>query len=481
MESKQYFDKYSSEHLSLDLRSPIFARLRKGALVGWIRVLLLIFLDLGAIFLAWTLAFIWGTPADSYWKISNSSSAPLLILTVSIGILAARGLYKAGHYRRDYLGVIKALSLAEGLVLLIAFLQNPDQIISRSTFFISWVGSVTLVLFCRFAFDLAVNLFRRKGIVCYPAFVISDDETRNMHIQAIQSEGHYNIVGYANASALDRDQRSLTFEQLHELKVAEAFVSWDAIKDRLHLCWYFQRLGITLRILSSVSSYSFSKPEFCLVGGIPSFSLSAPTLVGSDYWLKRIFDFSLALILLIVFSPLYLLIALLIKLDSPGAVFFCQPRVGLNGQTFKVWKFRTMVANADKLQAILEATNEMKDGVLFKMKDDPRVTKIGKFLRAYSLDELPQLINILMGEMSFVGPRPLPLRDVEKFKERYFIRQEVLPGITGLWQVSGRSDIDNFEDAVNLDFTYIANWSFWLDLQIMLKTVQVVLKKSGAY
>ena len=140
-----------------------------------------------------------------------------------------------------------------------------------------------------------------------------------------------------------------------------------------------------------------------------------------------------------------------------------------------------MVVNAEKLQAGLEAKNEIKDGVLFKLKHDPRITRIGKFLRRYSLDELPQLFNVLLGEMSLVGPRPLPVRDVERFQTPHFIRQEVLPGITGLWQVSGRSNIDNFEDAVKLDITYIENWSLWLDLTILLKTVGVVLQKTGAY
>ena len=140
-----------------------------------------------------------------------------------------------------------------------------------------------------------------------------------------------------------------------------------------------------------------------------------------------------------------------------------------------------MVNDAEKLQASLEAKNEIKDGVLFKMKNDPRVTKLGKFLRAYSLDELPQIFNVLFGEMSLVGPRPLPIRDVDKFHKKHFIRQEVLPGITGLWQVSGRSDIENFEEGVKLDMNYIENWSLWLDLKILFSTVRVVLHKSGAY
>jgi lipopolysaccharide/colanic/teichoic acid biosynthesis glycosyltransferase len=140
-----------------------------------------------------------------------------------------------------------------------------------------------------------------------------------------------------------------------------------------------------------------------------------------------------------------------------------------------------VVVNAEKLQASLEAKNEIKDGVLFKLKDDPRITPLGKFLRRYSLDELPQIFNVLLGEMSLVGPRPLPVRDVERFKTTHFIRQEILPGITGLWQVSGRSNIDNFEEAVKLDITYIENWSLWLDLKILLKTAKAVLQKTGAY
>jgi exopolysaccharide biosynthesis polyprenyl glycosylphosphotransferase len=218
-----------------------------------------------------------------------------------------------------------------------------------------------------------------------------------------------------------------------------------------------------------------------MIGQVPCLTIPAPILAGSDFWLKRYFDLICAAILLLVLSPVYLVVAVLIKLDSPGPVFFKQNRIGLHGQQFKIWKFRTMIVNAEKVQASLEAKNEIKDGVLFKLKDDPRITRIGKFLRLYSLDELPQLFNVLLGEMSLVGPRPLPIRDVEKFKTKHFIRQEVLPGITGLWQVSGRSDIDNFEDGVKLDISYIENWSFWLDLEILVKTVGVVLQKSGAY
>ena len=218
-----------------------------------------------------------------------------------------------------------------------------------------------------------------------------------------------------------------------------------------------------------------------MIGEVPCLTVPAPIIAGSDFWVKRSFDLCCSIILLLILSPVYLAIAVLIKLDSPGSVFFKQDRIGLHCKKFKMWKFRTMVANAEKLQTTLEAKNEIKDGVLFKLKDDPRITRIGGFLRRYSLDELPQLFNVLLGQMSLVGPRPLPKRDVEKFQTPHFIRQEVLPGITGLWQVSGRSNIDNFEDAVKLDITYIENWSLWLDVEILLKTFQAVLQKTGAY
>ncbi len=178
-------------------------------------------------------------------------------------------------------------------------------------------------------------------------------------------------------------------------------------------------------------------------------------IVGSSFCVKRSIDLCCSIILSIIILPVYLVIALLIKLDSSGVVFFKQERIGLHGQKFKIWKFRTMVSNAEEMQKDLEAKNEIKDGILFKMKDDPRITRVGKFLRAYSLDELPQLYNVAMGQMSLVGPRPLPIRDVEKFQISHqishLIRQEVLPGITGLLQVSDRAKVDNFEDAVKLD------------------------------
>ncbi|MGL4621160.1 MAG: sugar transferase, partial [Chroococcidiopsis sp.] len=238
---------------------------------------------------------------------------------------------------------------------------------------------------------------------------------------------------------------------------------------------------ITLHILPMELKPIYRDIEFKKIGGMTCLSFDCPVITGKDFWLKRIMDFIAAALFIALTFPIYLAIAIAIKLDSPGSIFFKQTRIGLHGKPFQVWKFRTMKTDAEKLQKDLEALNNTKDGILFKIKDDPRITRIGKFLRCYSLDELPQLFNVLLGEMSLVGPRPLPIRDVENFSEQHFIRQEVLPGVTGLWQVSGRSNILDFAQVIKLDLNYIENWSLGLDFEIVLRTIQVVLQKEGAY
>ena len=204
----------------------------------------------------------------------------------------------------------------------------------------------------------------------------------------------------------------------------------------------------------------------------------------AQFSLKRVIDFLGAGLGILFFSPLMLGIALLIRLDSPGPVFFRQARLGRCGKTFKVYKFRTMGANAEKRLQELEQLNESEGGVLFKIKSDPRVTRIGKVLRSTSLDELPQLFNVLQGQMSLVGPRPLQLRDCELAikgnPNAFATRLTVIPGVTGLWQVSGRSEVA-FEDMLRLDIQYIKHWSLWLDLRIIWQTIQVVLTRKGAY
>ncbi|MDF4006688.1 sugar transferase [Limosilactobacillus fermentum] len=196
--------------------------------------------------------------------------------------------------------------------------------------------------------------------------------------------------------------------------------------------------------------------------------------------IKRLFDVVASTIGVVVISPVLLIIAICIKVDDPhGPVFYTQTRVGKDGHEFKIIKFRSMVSNADELLAKLQDQNEV-DGAMFKMKEDPRITRVGRVIRKYSLDELPQLINVVTGSMSIVGPRPPLVSEVEQYTEYDKQRLLVTPGATGMWQVGGRNDVD-FDEMVRLDLTYIQNRSVWLDLKIMLETVKVMIKPNGAY
>jgi lipopolysaccharide/colanic/teichoic acid biosynthesis glycosyltransferase len=196
---------------------------------------------------------------------------------------------------------------------------------------------------------------------------------------------------------------------------------------------------------------------------------------------KRVLDIALGVCLIVLLTPLLVVIAMVIKADSRGAVIFRQLRTGRGGAPFWMYKFRTMVANADEIKPSLEHLNESGDSRLFKIRDDPRTTRMGRVLRRTSLDELPQLINVLRGEMSLIGPRPFFPEDLVQYKPHHFERLSVLPGITGLWQVKGRSEVLDFEEVIQLDRQYIRNWSVWLDLKILGLTLPAVVRRTGAY
>lgn len=225
----------------------------------------------------------------------------------------------------------------------------------------------------------------------------------------------------------------------------------------------------------------FDEPSFLLRRAEPLALLSRPALVGVQLVLKRIVDLIGALVGLVVGLPVIALIALAIRLTSRGPVFFRQVRVGLGGEAFTMLKFRTMVEDAEARQVALVAANEYATEPLFKMRGDPRLTSVGRFLRRSSLDEFPQLLNVLRGEMSLVGPRPALPSEVARYRPHHFVRFEVLPGITGPWQVSGRNTITDFEAVVRLEAAYIRGWTVWRDLSILGRTVPAVLSMRGAY
>ena len=238
--------------------------------------------------------------------------------------------------------------------------------------------------------------------------------------------------------------------------------------------------GIIVRVQTAMFNLKIARWQSDELDGRPFVTIQSGPSSRWNLIAKRLIDVCGSAVLLVGMAPILAIVALLIKLGSPGPVVFSQDRVGLNRRRFRLYKFRTMTDGADELQHRLEDLNEA-DGPVFKIRNDPRITRVGKFLRRFSIDELPQLFNVLKGDMSLVGPRPLPVRDVERINARSHKRRfSMKPGVTCLWQVNGRSDV-SFDDWVVMDLEYIDKWSLALDLRILLQTVPTVLKGSGAY
>jgi exopolysaccharide biosynthesis polyprenyl glycosylphosphotransferase len=275
---------------------------------------------------------------------------------------------------------------------------------------------------------------------------------------------------------LDSLPRVLREHDVHELIATDE--SFDE-RELLELVEVAHRYGVKVKIAPRTTELLLQRAEYIPGEGTPLFELRPPALAGWEWGVKRGFDIAVSSLVVVIGSPLWLAIAATIKATSRGPVFYRDARIGLGEQPFGMMKFRTMYADAAERQAALEAENEAS-GPLFKIKDDPRVTPVGRFLRRFSLDEMPQVLNVLWGDMSLVGPRPLPIRDYEQLLPWHRKRYLVLPGMTGLWQVSGRIDL-SFDDLVRLDFYYIENWSIWLDISILAKTPPAVLARRGAY
>jgi exopolysaccharide biosynthesis polyprenyl glycosylphosphotransferase len=307
------------------------------------------------------------------------------------------------------------------------------------------------------------------------------------HVKA-EGNGEVKFVGFVDSDmrpehgsippvcSLDGLERFLMNQELDEVLIALPVKScYTEIQRTIQIC---ERVGVPVKYPASVFAHGRIEPqvEYSFSGPV----LSVPAAVdGPRLLVKRAIDLVGATLVLVLLSPLLVAVAVAVKLTSPGPVLFAQLRYGRDRRQFRMYKFRTMVDGAEDQQVHLEELNEV-NGPVFKIRVDPRTTSLGGFLRRTSLDELPQLWNVLRGEMSLVGPRPLPLRDVSQFAEPWLMRRfSVFPGITGLWQVSGRSEI-SFDDWIRLDLTYIDHWSLILDLWILARTIPAVLSGRGA-
>jgi exopolysaccharide biosynthesis polyprenyl glycosylphosphotransferase len=287
----------------------------------------------------------------------------------------------------------------------------------------------------------------------------------------------FHRTGFRQVASLDQFPKFLRRQVVDEVLLCLPMSSYYPYASAI--VGQCEEQGIIVRFLSDLFNLKQAKAKADQFEGEYLLTLHTATIEGWPAIVKRTIDFVLSLTLIILLSPLFLIVALLIKTTSPGPVFFLQERLGLHKRRFRICKFRTMDPDAEAKQAALEHLNEV-DGAAFKITNDPRITSIGRFLRKTSIDELPQLFNVLKGDMSLVGPRPLPVRDYQGFDQDCHRRRfSVRPGITCLWQINGRSNI-SFRRWMDLDMEYIDNWSLLLDLKILLLTIPAVLKGSGA-
>jgi len=406
--------------------------------------------------------------------------APIL-LAIWGAIFAAHDLYDRAHKRRKGGSLLAAIFWGAGL-LTFGSIVYPQVNFKLSE---TLLAGTLVFLVCggfRFLYEEAIDRVYSHGLGRTPAVIVGEEKSRSRVRRTLETvPGAYRCVGEVDLDdgGLDLGLLRKTLDRTGARNIILAGAEWLEDEELLDLLHSMRLRKVQIKVLPSTITLMGAKPVLFEDSGLPLLEVDYPQLDNTQRALKRTLDFAGSGLGLLVLSPVLLTVAALIKITSPGPVFFKQKRVGADEKVFLCYKFRSMRQDAEKLQAELEAKNEA-DGAVFKMKEDPRITKVGKFIRRWSIDELPQLINVLVGEMSLVGPRPLPIRDFEMMTERHKTRLAALPGVSGYWQISGRSNL-SFEDMIRLDLYYIENWSLFLDIKIILKTVRAVLRHEGAY
>lgn len=390
--------------------------------------------------------------------------------------------------REEALSVVAGCSVGTVLVLAVP-LVSVSGAFQPSALVYFWAGTIVMTLGSRYAIRRASAIPSSRS-VRNVLIVGSGPRAYRVYSDLLRSPGEYNVVGFVDSNqeilfkeieqrllgGSDELEQILVHNVVDEVLIALPIRSrYAQVQEAIGVC---ERVGVESKYLADVFEYSLARPRYEGARSMPAVALKVVT---DDHRLlvKRLLDIVGSMVGLVLLAPLLVLIAIAIKVTGPGPVLFAQERYGLNKRRFTMYKFRTMVSNAEELQATLEALNEVS-GPVFKIREDPRITTVGRILRRTSLDELPQLFNVLRGEMSLVGPRPLPTRDVSNFSEAWPMRRfSVRPGLTCLWQISGRSNLQ-YSDWMIRDLQYIDEWSLGLDLRILLKTLPVVVRGTGA-
>jgi exopolysaccharide biosynthesis polyprenyl glycosylphosphotransferase len=381
--------------------------------------------------------------------------------------------------------IIKAHIMTFSMTIMSVTLYQPTLINNRFVFYFE-VIAMSLTLGVHFSVRLMLQVLRLRGRNTRYVLILGSGQAAQSYLDKVTENPQlgYKVIGYL---APERNGLKVPYlgdysnlETVMSMKIVDVTVvtaplSDESVKECLDL---LDLMGKTVTILLDDIIAKVTRSRTVNFDGLPMVAYDGRPRLPEQELAKRAIDIILSGLGLIVISPILSLIALAIKVSSKGPVFFAQERVGLNGRTFKMYKFRSMVVNAEELKEKLAHLNEMS-GPVFKITNDPRVTTVGRFLRKTSLDELPQLWNVLIGEMSLVGPRPPLPREVNMYDPKHRKRLSVKPGITCIWQISGRNDVD-FEEWMEMDATYVDEWSLTLDIEILAKTLPAVLLKKGA-
>ncbi len=450
-----------------------------------------------AFFLAWfaryRLGLVRDLDPDNYVAAEVYFPLQAALTVFFVAILALRGLYRLPR-AASALDDLSTIFTASGLALMAlfagsTFIRYPAE--SRLTLIFAWALMTALVVTSRSLYQWLLGAIHRRGIGVAHTLVVGDNTLGRMVMQGIAARPHlgYHVAGFlSNDGAADFGRfrwlgRQEDLERvIREERIAQVVIALPSTSHHeiMRIVEHCRRDDVEFRLVPDLYEMSLGRLDIDTLSGIPLLGLKEASIRGFNLLIKRGLDMVLAALLLGLSAIPLLVLAVAIKLDDPrGPIFFGQTRVGRGGRPFTAWKLRSMRRDADELLEHLLDQNEA-EGPIFKMRDDPRCTHVGRFLRRWSLDELPQFWNVLVGEMSLVGPRPATPREVAQYEEWQRQRLETLPGITGLWQVSGRSRL-GFSEQVMMDITYIENWSLGLDLRILLRTIPAVLSGRGAF
>jgi exopolysaccharide biosynthesis polyprenyl glycosylphosphotransferase len=454
-----------------------------------------------AYFARYQLRLIRGVLPESDLPLSAFLPIQVSLTVITLAVFYFKGVYAQprGASWIDQMSRIASGALTGVAVLILGSLLTSPVLSSRLIFVFVYVGTLLIFGLERLTLRHIRMMLWRHGVNVRRVLVVGASYAGQRIMKDLMERPDlgYTLAGYVEDETSDGDwtvpmnghgypprlgrltdvEQVIRAGQIDEVIVALPATAHPLITQVIDRCRHNR---VSFRLIPDLFEMRFNQVQIDALNGIPLIGLKEVALQGGNLWLKRTIDVGLALLIIMVLSPVLFLVPLLIKLERPGGpVFFAQERVGRGGRRFKFYKFRSMRPDAEQVKPQLLALNEAR-GPIFKMKNDPRVTHIGKWLRRTSLDELPQLFNILRGDMSWVGPRPPVPSEVEQYNDWHRRRLEITPGLTGLWQVSGRSDL-SFDDMVKLDLYYAENWSLAFDLKIILMTIPAVLKGEGAY